>query len=207
MLQLGLLKSTAGWKESCLLNSHPGRTLVATGKRGLCQKSLSWGPHPRASSRFSESEIRLFMTRRVWANMPAHMPRCWPGLSWTQGSLNAIATGRQAPALDSQAHPSLPVHALLSPRVPFRRNPVPSKYLSAEPRIAHTGLGDPWPLGSSPDRRFPLGGFVPLPAPRARQAGPGPVGPVLCHRPQSVRAPVQITLPSPPFPCQLPPKL
>lgn len=91
MLQLGLLKNTAGWTGSCLLNSHPGRTLVATGKRGLRQISLSWGPHPRASSRFSESEIRLFMTR---ANTPAHMPRCWPGLDWTQGSLNALPEGR-----------------------------------------------------------------------------------------------------------------
>lgn len=149
------------------------------------------------------------MTRRVWTNTPAHMPRCWPRLGWTQGSLNALATGRQARALDLQAHPSLPVHALLSPRVPFRRNSVPSKYLSAEPRIAHPGFGDPWPLGSGPDLGFPLGGFVPLPAPGARQAGPGPgpVGPVLYHRPQSVRALVQITLPSPPFPCPLPPKL
>lgn len=133
------------------------------------------------------------------------MPRCWPRLGWTRGSINALATARQARALDSQAHVSLPVRALLSPCVPACRSPVASKYLSAEPRIAHSGLGDPWPLGSGSDsgsgldRRFQFGGFVPLPAPRARQAGSGPVGPVLCHRPQSVRVPVQITLPSPPF--------
>lgn len=81
---------------------------------------------------------------------------------------------------------------------------MPSKYLSGEPRIAHPGFGDPWPLGSGPDRRFPLGGFVPLPAPGARQAGPGPVGPVLCRRPQSVRAPSaganNVALPSLPVP-------
>lgn len=52
------------------------------------------------------------MTKRVWANVPAHMPRCRPRLGWTQGSLNARATGRQARALDSQVHPSLPVHRL-----------------------------------------------------------------------------------------------
>lgn len=78
--------------------------------------------------------------------------------------------------MDSQAHQSLPVHALLSPRVPFRRNRVPSKYLSTEPRIAHPGLGDTWLLGSGPDRRFPLRGFVPLPAPGGAGLGPGLLG-------------------------------
>lgn len=63
-------------------------------------------------------------------------------------NLNARATGRQARALDPQASPSLPVHALLTPCVPSRRKPVPSKYLCAEPRIAQPGLGDPGPLGA-----------------------------------------------------------
>lgn len=77
---------------------------------------------------------------------------------------------------------------------------MPSKYLCAEPRIAQPGLGDPGPLSAGMGRLFPPGGFVPLRVPGARQAGPRPVGRVLCHRSQSVLATVQITLPSLPVP-------
>lgn len=88
--------------------------------------------------------------------------------------------------------------------------PAPSKYLWAEPRIAQPRLWDPAPPGPRPCSTSvgpaacsrPTASGLPK---RPGSAGPGPVGRVSFHHPQSVRAPVQITLP-PPF-LLLPPKL
>ena len=98
-----------------------------------------------------------------------------------------------------------PVYALLGPRVPARTEPEPGKYLWAEPRIAQPGLRDPGRLGPGPVQQVWAG--PPVPARRLRaspgargapsQAGPGPVGRVSFHHPQSMRARVHITLPPP----------
>lgn len=98
-----------------------------------------------------------------------------------------------------------PAYALLGPRVPARTEPEPGKYLWAEPRIAQPGLRDPGRLGPGPVQQVWAG--PPVPARRLRaspgargapsQAGPGPVGRVSFHHPQSMRARVHITLPPP----------
>lgn len=202
MLQLGLLKNTAGWMGSCLLNSQ---TLVATGKRGLCQISLSWGPHPRASSRFSESEIRLFMTR---ANTPAHMPRCWPGLDWTQGSLNALREGRLEFWIYRRIRASRSTRssrlACLSAgtRCPANTSPVNQELLTLA-----LGIPGRWVRARTAGSR--LAALCLSRRPGHARLGPGLLGQfyVVAHRACERRAPVQITLPSPPFPCLLPSKL
>lgn len=159
------------------------------------RSDLSWGLHPLVSHRFSESKIRLFLSLeecvRLYAKVLASIK---------------LDSGRFKRRHNRKAGSSFWIRgrfraswstALLPPCVPSRRKTVPSKYLCAEPRIAQPGLGDPGPLGAGLGRLFPPGGFVPLRVPGARQAGPGPVGRVLCHRSRSVLATVQITLPVP----------
>lgn len=155
----------------------PPREGTGCNRQKRTGSDLSWGPHPLVFCRFPESEIWLPMIRRVWAIASAYMPRRWPQISWTQGSLNARTNGRQARALDLQARPSLRVHAFLLPCVPSRRKPVPSKYLCAEPRIAQPGLGDPGPLGSR------LAALYLSRRPRRVRLGPGLLGEfyVLAH--------------------------
>lgn len=132
-------------------------------------------------------------------------PRSLP--HFPQTVLNVFSTLRFLLRPRVVTKPSIrpPARALQRPRAPSRTEPAASKYLGAEPRIAQPGLWDPDLPG--PGRVQQVWAGPPGPARRFRaspgaQGAPDPVGQVSFHHPQSVRAPVQITLP-PPLPCSL----